>query len=1623
MGASCLCYVTFHSPLPRCQGLTGHDHCCFLHEDWSQFTVFDKRKDGRKWAQGRHKAWLLETIDVRTDLPGSSIATRSHDQSTNPHHNYTSLQMPLHRNTPPPRQIHLNPVPQAASTRAVSSHPTSGGLLADAGDQDSWLQVASGGLDFQNTEPQRDEPSIDRNSQVDPTVGLQSHWQEGHPAAQSLISPWDARYRNLREIDPPSRASSPAPSYHSVAEGGTVILNPETYVDHLTAEDIAAITSPLPASTPLVTNSYHNTGESLIQQAMSEPSDSPTTTNPFGETSDGDSDIAVLAYDESSSSDAETIEESDSEPEAGAIAYPAAMTSRTITCSSHPPRLQEPDTGPAFRHSTVQSAIAELAENTEDPEQYKHLQLYQSEIMPFIRPETNEADVIQLVRTAAVGKARRNASRSSRGAHSGSTTRPPSRSFASSSQLGISFTSSDVMATLEAATDGLAGLSPEASEAGPSTLAPDAEPVAEVGGLELADPEAGEELIDDRAISQRKSNRNKKLPSRYRENGMEDLAPSEEDEPEPLRSLNDGVEVQSESPGSSNETNLASGSCSSSRDSKPLKWWASRKNKFGLRRCFFAREIPTRDPDQLVQERDVDNSNEACGGTHDKAIRRTAGSKPFSVPRSCIRVNYNPSKAIPKYYARIISALGKYSSATVEAGANEQEAEAEAEAEDEDTDEWMDDAGWRTTHVSIPVPFHKAMNGAGIERRTVGTLHHRSILEILRDKVRSTIDGPRFHYQPYYMEWAQTQENMAIPPLRIHGELYTSEAFMEAHHALQSSPPVPGCNRERVIASLMFWSDATKLTDFGPSKLWPCYMFFGNESKYRRAKPNLHLGEHVAYFDSLADDFKDYLRRRGGGKLPPAELITHCSREMFQAQWALLLDDDLVRAMTDGIILVCHDNIERRFYPRIFTYSADYPEKVMIALIKQGGKYPCIQCLTPKTELHNMGTPKDIEFRRENPRLHDKHHQKMLTKALGNVKAGYAVTGDKVGGHLETRSMLPIQNSFHHRLKKLDFDIFPCLVVDLLHEFELGVWKNTFKHLLRLLLALKEGQNPTAELDERFRQVPPFGESTIRQFSDNASEMKRKAARDYEDLLQCSIPVFKALMGDPHDEIVMALLFFLCRWHALAKLRLHHELTLQMLEETTILLSSQFRTFKKDTCDNINTVELPKEAQARARRNAKNWTSEDGLVQEQVQGSSEEMPATTAKGKSRRPKQLNISTYKYHALGHYVSNIRRYGTTDSFTPEVGELLHRSPKTWFKRTDRRRFRPQIAGVERRRARLRRIKVNVDSEEAILQKALRTECSPGWTAQSSTRYNIGTSKSHQDLNEDFTNKPDAIQNPALVDFISKLKTHLLPRVQKLLAPELYCGSREINQDDKSWHNVVLQHNRIYTHKIMQVKYTTYDIRREADVLHLDTPRSNIMVIDEGYKTGQSKHMSKYGHVIGIFHSEVSFVGQLQDGARCYDRHRLDYLWVRWYMIDEQSLRPNSLVQVRFIPVTRKDAFGFLDPRRVIRAAHLIPRFAGGRHPEGDQMSFSWSNGKPDWRSFYVNQFVDRDMFMRYEANQGIGHVAIRKHIQSRPLSLDNDVRSSRPLVGPLTHEEVVSDAEESDTSSYPGSDDED
>lgn len=127
----------------------------------------------------------------------------------------------------------------------------------------------------------------------------------------------------------------------------------------------------------------------------------------------------------------------------------------------------------------------------------------------------------------------------------------------------------------------------------------------------------------------------------------------------------------------------------------------------------------------------------------------------------------------------------------------------------------------------------------------------------------------------------------------------------------------------------------------------------------------------------------------------------------------------------------------------------------------------------------------------------------------------------------------------------------------------------------------------------------------------------------------------------------------MAHWHGLAKLRMHSELTLKIMDHVTSALGQQFRQFKNTTCAAYEAHELGQEVRARARRRlrkadqaGRGSTRPTGVVG-QAEVANPELLALNAK----RVKVFNLQTYKFHALGDYVSTIRRYGTSDSYSTE------------------------------------------------------------------------------------------------------------------------------------------------------------------------------------------------------------------------------------------------------------------------------------------------------------------------------------------------------------------------------------
>jgi hypothetical protein len=146
----------------------------------------------------------------------------------------------------------------------------------------------------------------------------------------------------------------------------------------------------------------------------------------------------------------------------------------------------------------------------------------------------------------------------------------------------------------------------------------------------------------------------------------------------------------------------------------------------------------------------------------------------------------------------------------------------------------------------------------------------------------------------------------------------------------------------------------------------------------------------------------------------------------------------------------------------------------------------------------------------------------------------------------------------------------------------------------------------------------------------------------------------------------------MAHWHGLAKLRMHTDVTLELLSQVTISFGTRIRAFQEKTCAGFSTHELEREQAARLRRQDKvkkaaagtNSNAQKGkkATAETVSNAQKGTKATTKtnsqphKSSGRQPKQFNLKTYKYHALGDYCNTIRRFGTTDSYSTQTVGLF-------------------------------------------------------------------------------------------------------------------------------------------------------------------------------------------------------------------------------------------------------------------------------------------------------------------------------------------------------------------------------
>ncbi|KAH9923724.1 uncharacterized protein BXZ73DRAFT_103768 [Epithele typhae] len=934
---------------------------------------------------------------------------------------------------------------------------------------------------------------------------------------------------------------------------------------------------------------------------------------------------------------------------------------------------------------------------------------------------------------------------------------------------------------------------------------------------------------------------------------------------------------------------------------------------------------------------------------------------------------------------------------------------------------------WREGSVKIGVPKPKNFlvhgdSEANAPQMVVDGIWYRTLCDIIQMGAQAA-SARSAHWIPFELYWQPPRspervspqdadssigpDTPSLPSTRIYSEVYNSQALLDADAELQSQPRHPAdsdSDVEYAVAPLMLYSDSTHLTNFGTTSLWPLYVWFGWLSKYERGKPSAFAAHHLAYIPLLPKTIQKWYQDQFGE--PATEsILRFCKRELMQKIWELLLDDEFLLAYKEGILIVCADGITRRLFPRIFTYSADYPEKCLIACVKPMGKCPCTDCHVRKTDIHLMGTKQDLRW-------------------IENVRGWVFEQGiDPESKHmndspLNEHSTTPARNAFSTRLAAFGFDVYRILVPDLMHKFELGVWKSTLTHLLRLVIAL--GGDNIQTLDSRFSQVPTFGRSTIRPFGSNMSGLKKLAARDYEDILQCSFPCFEGLgfVSPSHNKIVLDMIFRLSTWHALAKLRLHSEDSLRYMEHVTTLLGATMRSFVRHVCLAYLTKELPKETAARQRRKV----------------------ATTAS-----IKVFDLNTIKFHKMPEYPRSIRQFGTTDNTTTQPGEQEHHHVKEFYDQTNKTlSFVGQIARRQGHQVLLHEISSHADVPQPPLRKKRKLnpeELSADLRIPGDTKESLSSTspKDHHHVSFEqrehvniktfvHKNKDDIACTPSsrplglcgldiprvtlvCVCFApsagnasaplhrghpTSISTHPpLPLLRLVFAARscvnLY--NRVHGHDASTLSDVASVHIRkdqMWLHKTLRVNYTTYDMRREQDSVN-PSSHADVMMLaarpDETTDT-EGDHPYLYARVLSVFHVNVTLRSE-----PLIEPRPIHVLWVRWFELDTftpggfNTLRPHRL---RFAPVS--DAFDFISPDRILRSVHLIPAFHHGRSdvalrgPSIARIETDDIAVEDDWNYHYVGMWSDRDLFMRYFGG-AVGHLHISAEAHVTPAIEDS------------------------------------
>ena len=98
---------------------------------------------------------------------------------------------------------------------------------------------------------------------------------------------------------------------------------------------------------------------------------------------------------------------------------------------------------------------------------------------------------------------------------------------------------------------------------------------------------------------------------------------------------------------------------------------------------------------------------------------------------------------------------------------------------------WAEDGmSWKTTNVTIQVPFNSTSRQPGPKPFTIADYRFRPLIPLIRTRLKDARAIEHFHFTPAELWWRPPD---AKAPIRVHGDLYHSDAFLDAYREVQVS--------------------------------------------------------------------------------------------------------------------------------------------------------------------------------------------------------------------------------------------------------------------------------------------------------------------------------------------------------------------------------------------------------------------------------------------------------------------------------------------------------------------------------------------------------------------------------------------------------------------------------------------------------------------------------------------------------------------------------------------------------------------------------------------------------------------------------------------------------------------